>query len=229
MYKEYEVQLKKQDGSGWRVVSHAGAKVMTKAAAVKLRNSYKAKGRQARVRKAKLPRDHKVLVKKRGLRGWREVTRWRRRKFTKPEAFRLRAHLKSRGRSAKIRKIKDPRHANNVLIENWLTGDLDFDRDTMVRLAKVARDAKVKLHVNYGKRTYAEQKALFDKYGYPRAARPGTSRHETGEAADVVHGRWRWRNLGDIRGVRTAMKRHKLCLPVPNEKWHCEKGSSWRA
>lgn len=228
MYKEYEVQLKKQDGSGWRVVSHAGAKVMTKAAAVKLRNSYKAKGRQARVRKAKLPRDHKVLVKK-NIRGWREVSKWRRKRFTKPEAFRLRDQLKRRGREAKIRKIKNPRYDNNVLIEKWLSGDLDFDRQLMVALAKVARDRKVKLHVNYGKRTYAEQAALYAKYGPGRAAKPGTSRHETGKAADVVLRRMRWVNLGSIWGIRKFMRKRGVGLPVSGEAWHAELTSVFNA
>ena len=120
------------------------------------------------------------------------------------------------------------KQANDLLIRRWLSGDLDFDRKIMVKLAKVARDSKTKIHVNYGKRTYAEQLYLWNKYGSPRAARPGTSRHETGLAADCVTKLTR-RNIGNVASIRAAMKKHGLCLPVPNEPWHVELGTTWRS
>ena len=85
------------------------------------------------------------------------------------------------------------------------------------------------MHINFGRRTFAEQKVLYDKYGPGRAARPGTSRHETGLAADVVSKRASWLNAGDIRGFRAAAKKNGISLPVRGEKWHVERGNVWNA
>jgi hypothetical protein len=114
---------------------------------------------------------------------------------------------------------------------SWLKGDTDCDPELLRRLALVARDAKRPLFVNYGKRTYAEQKELYDKYGSPRAAKPGTSPHESGRAADVVLGANHAIDIGDLPECRTAMKKRGLCLPVPGEPWHVEidRGQGWRA
>ena len=138
------------------------------------------------------------------------------------------AKLTARGRSARMKQIIDPKKKADALIKKWLRGDLDFDRKLMINLAMAARDSKTVLHVNYGKRTYAEQAALWAKYGPPRAARPGTSRHETGLAADVVTEKLRI-SVGSVKKIRAALKNHGLCLPVPNEPWHVECGSTWRA
>lgn len=170
----------------------------------------------------------KVLVQTRNSKRMREVVWKGRRRFTKERAAMLVALLQKRGRNARAQKVLTSRQANDLLIKKWLSGDLDFDRKLLVKLAKVARDSKIKIHVNYGKRTYAEQKMLWDKYGPPRAARPGTSRHETGLAADCVTYRTR-QNVGNVKRIRAAMKKHGLCLPVPNEPWHVERGSTWNA
>lgn len=173
--------------------------------------------------------EFQVLLRKRNLKGYRVVKHRMKSWYSEKTAKDILKKLKKSGRVAKIQGRKNEAKANNQLINKWLRGDLDFDRKTMVKLAKVARDTKTVLHVNYGKRSYAEQKALWDKYGSPRAARPGTSRHETGLAADVVQASRKSRNLGDIKGARAAMKKHGLCLPVPNETWHTELGSTNRA
>jgi hypothetical protein len=181
------------------------------------------------------PRDYKVLVQRRNKKGMREV-RARpdrrgslRRRFTYEEARQIVYSLNRRGRLARTQKVVNPRQVEDDLIKKWLRGDLDFDRELMVRLAKTARDTKAVMHVNYGKRTYAEQAALYRKYGPGRAARPGTSRHETGLAADVVFHAARWRNIGASDSARAAMKRYGLCLPVAGEPWHVEKGNIFRA
>jgi hypothetical protein len=177
---------------------------------------------------ATAPRNYKVLVQKRSGKGMREVV-WRgRKRFTRDRAKLIVADLKKAGRNARAQKILTEKQANDLLIRKWLSGDLDFDRKLMVKLAKVARDSGTKIHVNYGKRTYAEQLYLWNKYGPPRAAKPGTSRHETGLAADCVT-RVTRRNVGDVSRVRAALKKHGLCLPVPNEPWHVEQGSTFRA
>lgn len=177
---------------------------------------------------AKVVRNYRVLVQKKVGRGMRPVV-WRgRKRFTQERAKKIAAVLKRRGRNARVQKILTTKQKNDILIKKWLSGDLDFNRTLMVKLAKVARDSKTKIHVNYGKRTYAEQLYLWNKYGPPRAARPGTSRHETGLAADCITKRTR-RNIGSVKRIRVAMKKHGLCLPVPGEPWHVERGTRWNA
>src|SRR3990167_8237749 len=126
-------------------------------------------------------KQYQALVQKRNLKGWRIVKSGRKEWYGKAKAKKIKVKFEKKGRRVKIRSRKNQAYANNVLIETWLRGDLDFDRDTMIRLAKVARDIKHVLYVNYGKRTYVEQLALWNRYGPPRAARTGTSRHETGK------------------------------------------------
>jgi hypothetical protein len=121
-----------------------------------------------------------------------------------------------------------------VLIpRNWwkkfVTGDTDCNRDLLCALANVAKDLGVTIHVNSGNRTYGEQVVLYNnylKFGHPLAARPGTSNHEGGRAADcVVDGK----NIGDVPGARGMLTKRGLCLPVPGEPWHVEFGTVWKA
>ncbi len=108
-------------------------------------------------------------------------------------------------------------------------GDTDCHRDLLVRLAAVSKEVGQRVYVRSGNRTYGEQAVLYNhylKYGKPLAAKPGTSNHEGGRAADCqVNGT----NIGDYHGARDAMRRHGLCLPVPGEPWHVEVGTNWRA
>lgn len=175
-----------------------------------------------------MSKDFCVKVKAKKVKKWVVVRRLGRSKFTKEVATKIAQNLIKKGREAKVVKINTSSQLNDALIKKWLRGDLDFDRRLMVKLARVARDSKTVLYVNYGKRTYEEQLALWNKYGPPRAARPGTSRHETGLAADVVTLKTK-KNIGDVPRIRAAMKAHGLCLPVPNEPWHVEMGKKWRS
>ena len=168
----------------------------------------------------------KVLVLKRNGKGRREASLMGRKRFTKAEAI---AFAKKKGPGALVQRELTERQIGDALINKWLSGDTDCERDLLLALARTARDIKHRLHVNFGRRSRAEQQALWDKYGSPRAARPGTSRHETGLAADVVSRLASWRNAGDIRGFRVAARRHGLCLPVGGETWHVERGNTWRA
>jgi hypothetical protein len=181
---------------------------------------------------AKKPvRNHEVLVWKRNKKGVRRVVKNGRTKFTKAKATAIVANLRKKGRHAKIRKIVNPKTANDKLIKKWLRGDLDFDRTLMVKLAKAARDSNTVLRVNFGKRTFAEQTVLWNRYlnGTGNlAARPGTSRHETGKAADVVTNRTHT-SVGNVKKIREALKKHGLCLPVSGEPWHTEIGNTFRA
>ena len=178
--------------------------------------------------KAKKTRNYQVLVRRRNLKGWRTISFLGRTRFTRARAEGIAKLLKKRGRAAKLHKVIDAKTANDHLIKDWLSGDLDFDRLLMVKLARAAHDSNTPFYVNYGKRTYQEQLALWNRYGPPRAARPGTSRHETGLAADVVTKKG-GKNIGQVDAVRKALKKHGLCLPVPNEPWHVEKGNTWRS
>jgi hypothetical protein len=71
-----------------------------------------------------------------------------------------------------------------------LSGDLDANPELLQRLETLAAQRGEHFTITSGGRSYAEQKRLWDARGsnpYPVAA-PGTSRHETGRAADVVIG-----------------------------------------
>jgi D-alanyl-D-alanine carboxypeptidase len=71
-----------------------------------------------------------------------------------------------------------------------LDGDLDCNPELLRRLEALAARRGEHFHITSGLRTYAEQQRLWDARGsnpYP-VAHPGTSRHETGRAADVTIG-----------------------------------------
>ena len=69
-----------------------------------------------------------------------------------------------------------------------LDGDLDADPQLLQRLEALAAQRGEHFHITSGLRTFAEQQALWSQRGsnpYP-VAQPGTSRHESGNAADVT-------------------------------------------
>lgn len=237
--REFRVLVNRKVGKGWREVvrrpkgSLLPRRRFTEEEAKETVSILKKRGRKSIAQRV-APRDYKVLVQRRDGKGMREVVsrpdnRGFRRRFTYEEARQIVVDLRTQGRNARGQKVLSPKQKDDLLIKKWLRGDLDFDRDTMVRLAKTARDTRAVMHVNYGKRTYAEQAALYRKYGPGRAARPGTSRHETGMAADVVFHKARWRNIGASSKARAAMRKNGLCLPVRGEQWHVERGNTWRA
>jgi D-alanyl-D-alanine carboxypeptidase len=73
-----------------------------------------------------------------------------------------------------------------------LDGDLDSNPELLQRLEALAAQRGEHFHITSGGRSYAEQERLWNARGsnpYP-FAHPGTSRHETGRAADVtINGR----------------------------------------
>jgi hypothetical protein len=93
------------------------------------------------------------------------------------------------------------------------------------KLALAARDAGQVWRVNQGYRTYAEQKAFYDAYlaGGTLAAKPGSSNHERGLAADVSDG------LG--RPVAShhlhLLGKHELHATVTGEPWHVTESGVW--
>jgi hypothetical protein len=71
-----------------------------------------------------------------------------------------------------------------------LDGDLDCNPELLRRLEALAAKTGQHFHITSGGRSRAEQQRLWDARGsnpYP-VARPGTSRHESGNAADVTIG-----------------------------------------
>ena len=73
-----------------------------------------------------------------------------------------------------------------------LTGDLDAGPEILAKLQALAAQRGETWQVNSGLRTFAEQQRLYDNRGSnPNpVARPGSSLHESGNAADVsINGR----------------------------------------
>lgn len=103
-----------------------------------------------------------------------------------------------------------------------LRGDLDADNDVLVALNNVARDLGENINVVSGGRTRAEQQFLYDLYLAGKgnlAAKPGTSRHETGRAVDAYI---RGVALGAFKGGKRTADKHGMSFPVPGEDWHAE-------
>lgn len=106
----------------------------------------------------------------------------------------------------------------------WLTGDLDGLNPVLLdKLALVGQRLGRKLQIDSGHRSRAEQEKLYARYTAgqgPIAARPGTSRHESGNAADVkVAG---GKSLRDDPAAKVAAAELGLKFPVPSESWHVE-------
>ena len=101
-----------------------------------------------------------------------------------------------------------------------------LNRKFLEALAAFNRAAGGRFSVYSGLRTYAEQAALYQRYlnGGNLAARPGTSNHESGNAADLAPS-----NARDTHGALAA--KFGLHFPVPSEAWHIElkNGSKMKA
>ena len=88
------------------------------------------------------------------------------------------------------------------------------------RLAGLAKEyfskTGQKIQINSGYRSPEEQAALFAKYGAPRAAPPGRSRHESGLAVDI--------NSTDAnKAIELGlMAKYGFVRPVRGETWHVE-------
>jgi hypothetical protein len=109
----------------------------------------------------------------------------------------------------------------------FLAGDLDCNADLLARLNRVGKSLDRVVFVRSGRRTMAEQWALYRKYGSPRAAYPNANApHIRGVAADCgIDGL----DIGDYPGARAAMRAEGLSLRVAGEDWHVEIGEVWNA
>ena len=104
-----------------------------------------------------------------------------------------------------------------------LFGDLQgLDTLLRIRLDQLGAAMGVRLEVISGFRTHEEQQALYAQYlsGTGNlAAVPGSSRHESGRAADVyVDGV----ALANVSGARDAAAKLGIGFPVGGEAWHTE-------
>ena len=61
--------------------------------------------------------DHKVLVKKRDLTGWREAEVWGKKRFRRVESYAARTKLRKQGREVKVQEIPNQLADDNRLIE----------------------------------------------------------------------------------------------------------------
>src|SRR4051794_21897405 len=100
-----------------------------------------------------------------------------------------------------------------------LDGDLDSNPELLRRLEALAAQRGEHFHITSGGRTYAEQDRLWNARGsnpYP-AAHPGTSRHESGNAADVTI------NGSAIQTVISAQELHAAGIsPLAGDAVHVE-------
>jgi D-alanyl-D-alanine carboxypeptidase-like protein len=100
-----------------------------------------------------------------------------------------------------------------------LTGDLDAAPELLSRLEALAARRGETFNVTSGLRTIAEQQRLWDNRAsnpYP-VARPGTSRHQEGRAADVTIG---GRAIQDVIGA--AELRAAGLAPLSGDAVHVE-------
>ncbi len=107
-----------------------------------------------------------------------------------------------------------------------LSGDLDAHPELLARLERLAASRGETFEVTSGLRTTAEQQALWDRRAtnpFP-VARPGTSLHEHGNAADVTVGG---------RPIQDVISRDELVragiAPLAGDAVHVELRQSGRA
>jgi len=100
-----------------------------------------------------------------------------------------------------------------------LKGDLDADPELLQKLEALAAQRGETFQVTSGLRTVAEQQRLWDnRHSNPfPVARPGTSRHHDGEAADVTIG---GRPIQDVIGA--AELRAAGLAPLSGDAVHVE-------
>lgn len=94
---------------------------------------------------------------------------------------------------------------------------------TLRAAARAARKLKTVFIVRSSYRTYEEQVQLYWQYlhyGGNLAAKPGTSRHEKGNALDL--GNAKNIDIGFDPKAVDALKSEGFVFAVPSEKWHVE-------
>lgn len=113
-----------------------------------------------------------------------------------------------------------PKLEENVKLKDSSVNLGGLDSNMKDRMAMMAAEFQQmtgkKLQINSGFRDPKEQAELYAKYGSPRAAPPGKSRHESGIAFDM--------NSGDAATAISLglFDKYGFTRPVPGETWHIE-------
>ena len=110
-----------------------------------------------------------------------------------------------------------------VDVSKWVKGDTKgLDAELLKRLAQVGERIDEPVTIVSGFRSRAEQQHLYDLYKAGKgnlAAKPGSSNHEKGNAADVnVKGT----SLANNAKAKAAALEFGLHFPVGGEPWHTE-------
>lgn len=97
----------------------------------------------------------------------------------------------------------------------------EFSKQLSAAIKEYEQTTGRTVKINSQTRTYAEQKRLYDEWiaggrRGPQVAAPGTSRHESGRAADI--------NSFDANEMARMgiLQKHGLSRPVAGEPWHVE-------
>ena len=108
-------------------------------------------------------------------------------------------------------------------IRKWVRGDTEgLNNGLLTRLAKLGKKLGQPISIQSGKRSFEEQTRLYNLYKAGRgnlAAKPGTSRHESGNAADASIGGV---NLASYKNAKAEARKLGLGFPVAGEAWHVE-------
>lgn len=93
--------------------------------------------------------------------------------------------------------------------------DIEGLREPLRTIVKqIIAEAQGRVTIVSGHRSHEEQKVLYDRYlagDGNKAAKPGTSMHEFGQAVDFG---------GDLELAARLAKKHGLIASVPGEDWH---------
>lgn len=113
--------------------------------------------------------------------------------------------------------------ADPAMVARWVSGDKEgLDENLLAKLAQVGERMGQKVDITSGNRTREEQEVLYRKYlngSGNLAAKPGSSNHEHGDAADVKIGGVNLASNAKALKVATELGLH---FPVPGEPWHVE-------
>lgn len=120
-------------------------------------------------------------------------------------------------------KINDYLYGNVVPVRKVARKHRRVYRRTLLAAARAARDCGVKFRVNSSYRSYREQAALYADYmngDGNLAAKPGTSRHEKGNALDLSGPDGQ--PVGKTPRFKRQLQRRGFTFAVPSEAWHVE-------
>ena len=113
------------------------------------------------------------------------------------------------------------------MLDDYARPDVDvtFQEPFASRLLKLPEFFAGRLVILSGRRSYGEQRVLWERYlaGGNLAARPGTSNHERGVAADLE----RTDPALSWAEVHAAGNRVGIWFPIIGENWHAEAMRDW--